>query len=257
MLVFLLALAGCGSATETRAPGPEPERVSGPGACEPRLFEGARFTVCGFDRRRDRLEIVVDGPDGRPLRGFGALEQALGDGAGAVRFAVNAGMFDEAGRPIGLFVADGAERRRINRRSGSGNFHLLPNGVFAIGADGRAHVAAADAFAARVPKPRWATQSGPMLVIDGALHPRFDADGPSRLIRNGVGVRDGEVAWFAISEDPVSFGRFARLFRDGLKCRNALFLEGSVSSLWDPAAGRRDEVAPLGPMIVVTQGSGR
>jgi prepilin-type processing-associated H-X9-DG protein len=54
-----------------------------------------------------------------------------------------------------------------------------------------------------------------------------------------------------ISNDEVSFGKLARFFRDGLKARNALYFDGSVSSLWDPANGRRDAYAPLGPMVVV------
>jgi uncharacterized protein YigE (DUF2233 family) len=91
-----------------------------------------------------------------------------------------------------------------------------------------------------------------MLVIDGELHPRFDTDGPSRLIRNGVGVSDPYTAWFVISEEAISFGRFARFFRDELGCADALFLDGSVSSLWDPAAGRRDSHAELGPVVVVS-----
>lgn len=74
-----------------------------------------------------------------------------------------------------------------------------------------------------------------------------------QLIRNGVGVSDSHTAWFAIAEEGVSFGRFARLFRDELGCDNALFLDGSVSSLWHPARSRQDEVAPLGPMIVVAR----
>ena len=53
-----------------------------------------------------------------------------------------------------------------------------------------------------------------------------------------------------LSEDPVSFGKFARFFRDGLKARNALFFDGAVSALWDPAKGRRDITNPLGPMVV-------
>jgi uncharacterized protein YigE (DUF2233 family) len=90
-----------------------------------------------------------------------------------------------------------------------------------------------------------------MLVIDGKLHPRFDADGQSQLVRNGVGVRDSRTAFFVISEEGVSFGRFARFFRDALKAPDALYLDGSVSSLWDPGAGRQDGYSGLGPMIVV------
>lgn len=166
---------------------------------------------------------------------------------------MNAGMFDEQGEPIGLLVQDGAQRRPLNQRKGPGNFHLLPNGVFAQDMAGGVHVSTGERFRSEVPNPRWATQSGPMLVIDGELHPHFRHDGPSRLIRNGVGVSDPETAWFVISEEGVSFGRFARFFRDELGCADALFLDGSVSSLWDPAAERRDSHAELGPMVVVSR----
>ena len=98
-----------------------------------------------------------------------------------------------------------------------------------------------------------ATQSGPMLVIDGKIHPSFAADGTSRYIRNGVGIATNGSPIFVISEDVVSFGKFARFFRDALHVRNALYLDGSVSSLWDPENHRRDERAPLGPMIIASE----
>jgi uncharacterized protein YigE (DUF2233 family) len=164
---------------------------------------------------------------------------------------MNAGMYDEEGGPIGLYVEQGEQRRRINLRDGPGNFHLKPNGVLAADEEGRLSIVESERYARRRPAALWATQSGPMLVIDGAIHPRFSADGESQLIRNGVGVFDEHTAWFAISDEPVSFGRFARLFRDALRCRNALFFDGTVSSLWDPGAGRRDANAELGPMVAV------
>ena len=90
-----------------------------------------------------------------------------------------------------------------------------------------------------------------MLVIDGRLHPAFQPDGESRHVRNGVGVADRNRAWFVISEGPVSFGRFARFFRDVLGCRDALFFDGTVSSLWDPGARREDASYPFGPIAAV------
>lgn len=175
----------------------------------------------------------------------------LGGEVRALRFAMNAGMYDEEGRPIGLYVEGGAPRHRLNLRQGPGNFHLLPNGVFAVDDRGRVSVTPSRLFARTKRPVRWATQSGPMLVIGGKLHPRFDTDGPSRLVRNGVGVAGPRTAWFAISEEGVSFGRFARLFRDALGCTDALYLDGTVSSLWDPGAGRKDGYSSLGPMIAV------
>jgi uncharacterized protein YigE (DUF2233 family) len=214
-------------------------------ACESRTFEGSRFTLCRFDSRAQTLRLVAE----PQVRSFASLARRLGRDGARLRFAMNAGMFDTAGAPIGLLVADGVQRHAINLKAGWGNFHLLPNGVFSVAADGGVAVTESRAFAASRRRVRWATQSGPMLVIEGRLHPKFDADGESQLIRNGVGVADAHTAWFAISDDPVSFGRFARLFRDALHCRNALYLDGNVSSLWDPDTGRRDGSTRLGPMV--------
>ena len=255
LLALLPLLAACGS--EAAEPQQQPaltlDAVVPRPACQPRSFEGSNFTVCPFDAGRDRLELV----DGSAFRSLAALEERLGPRAASVKVAMNAGMYDEAGKPIGLFIADGRETKPLNLRRGTGNFHLLPNGVFAVDASGAVSVTPGSSFRKKVRKPLWATQSGPMLVIDGKLHPKFDANGQSQLVRNGVGVRDGKSAFFVISEDPVSFGRFARFFRDALGCRNALYLDGSVSSLWDRSAGRQDAYSELGPMLVIYQRTSR
>jgi uncharacterized protein YigE (DUF2233 family) len=243
--LFLLALLGCDSPEPPIQDDLDVVLATPKSACEAQSFEGSTFTVCPFDAAKDRLELI----DGRDLRSFERLEASLGPRASQLRFAMNAGMYDEVGAPIGLFVADGKEIKAISRREGSGNFHLMPNGVFAVTQDGKLSITPSKSFKLR--SPLWATQSGPMLLIDGKLHPKFDENGESQLVRNGVGLKDPQTAFFVISEDPVSFGRFARFFRDALKCSNALYLDGSVSSLWDPGAGRQDAYSQLGPMIAV------
>lgn len=222
---------------------PAPQWPASP--CRITLFEGSRFTVC--DPGTSRLQLIAARRDEDAIRDFAGLMSRVP--SDQIAFAMNAGMFDADGRPIGLAVVDGQLVQPINRRDGGGNFHLKPNGVFLVRRDGSAAVVTSDAF---VPSPliAFATQSGPMLVIDGAIHPRFDADGPSRFIRNGVGIGPGGRPLFVISNEVVSFGKLARFFRDGLKARNALYFDGSVSSLWDPANGRMDAGVPLGPMIV-------
>ncbi|HYN46789.1 MAG TPA: phosphodiester glycosidase family protein [Allosphingosinicella sp.] len=243
--LVLLALASCRS--EPAAPDVPPYAVAA--ACEQRRFEGSAFTLCRYDRHRHRIAFFLDGRQGR-LRSLTALEASLGPRAESLRFAMNAGMYDERGGPIGLYVAEGRERHAINRRRGGGNFHLLPNGVFQVAQNGRVSVVRSAEYDPDR-RPLWATQSGPMLVIDGALHPAIRPNGDSLHVRNGVGVADENIAWFAISDEPVSFGRLARLFRDQLGCRNALYLDGSVSSLWDRPAGRRDSYSGLGPLVAV------
>jgi uncharacterized protein YigE (DUF2233 family) len=216
------------------------------------MFEGSRFTICSA--KAARIDVFTSDVSGNPFRSFAKLEASLGGRANQVAFGMNAGMYDKEGDAIGLLIERGRELHRINKRGGGGNFGLLPNGVFLVRESGKAEVVATKAF-----KPAddiaFATQSGPMLVIDGNLHPAFEPDGESRNIRNGVGIAPEGNPVFAISEDVVSFGKFARLFRDELKARNALYFDGSVSSLWDPANGRRDARAELGPMVVAFKGA--
>lgn len=219
--------------------------------CEQRRFEGSRFIVCAYNPARDELRLASRGADGAYMRDFDALSAKLGRDSARLRFAMNAGMFNDAGAPIGLYIEDGEERHPLRLTEGPGNFHMKPNGVFWQGADGDVHVTPSEEFAAREHDAKWATQSGPMLVIAGELHPQFQQDGPSRYIRNGVGVRDEHGAYFVISSGAVSFGRFARFFRDELGCRDALFLDGAVSSLWAPSLDRRDDAHEIGPMVVV------
>jgi uncharacterized protein YigE (DUF2233 family) len=160
---------------------------------------------------------------------------------------MNAGMYHADRAPVGLYIENGVELAPIITTDGPGNFGLLPNGVFCIG-DAFA-VIEARRFAANPPACRHATQSGPMLVIDGALHPRFLPDSDSFNIRNGVGVRADGTAVFAISGARVNFHTFARLFRDALGTPNALFLDGSISRLYAPALDRDDAGFPMGPIV--------
>ena len=248
VLIIVLAIVGCRGRIQPE-PGPEPDELGS--ACEAVEFEGTAFTVCTADPGRHEIRLVLDGVDGEPVREFERLDPTLGPDAGRLSFAMNAGMFDDVGAPIGLAIAVGETRHDLNRKAGEGNFHLMPNGVFFGQAAGGWRVLAADDYARLSPAPAFATQSGPMLVIDGALHPRFDPNGTSLYLRNGVGVDAAGRAHFAISDQAVSFGRFARLFRDRLKCENALFLDGSVSQLWDAHGGRRDIGPRVGPLLAV------
>ena len=239
MFLFLaFFLAGCAKTSATAE--------AAQSACRVEMFEESRFTVC--DPGKGNLELIAAGRDEPAVRRLADLDTNLGPKAGTVAFAMNAGMYDDNGRPIGLAIVEGRPKHAINRRKGGGNFHLMPNGVFQVRKNCSAEVVTSDKWRPS-PDIRIATQSGPMLVIDGKLHPAFEHDGMSRNIRNGVGVTSGK-ALFVISDDPVSFGKFARFFRDRLKARNALFFDGSVSALWDPANGRRDLTKPLGPMVV-------
>ena len=164
---------------------------------------------------------------------------------------MNAGMYHTDRRPVGHYAENGEELAPVIARKGPGNFGLLPNGVFCI-REGRADVFETGQFVSAAPDCTHASQSGPMLVIEGALHPRFLPDSDSRYIRNGVGTSaDGRRAVFVISDAPVTFHQFGSFFRDGLKLPQALYFDGNISRLYAPGLDRFDGGFPMGPMVGV------
>lgn len=233
---------------------------AGTGPCRELVREGSTYTVCVVDLRRQAVRLFWQRPDGQPYGDLALLAQREQEAGRHLLFATNAGMFDPQFRPVGLYVENGHELVHANTRSGPGNFHMKPNGILYV-ADETAGVLETGAFLKQRPAADFATQSGPMLVIDGQLHPRFAPQGGSKNFRDGVGVRDAHTLVFAISDTPVSFDDFARLFRDALDCRNALFLDGgSVPSLYAPDLSRSGNLVPIGPMMAVfdrSPGDGR
>jgi uncharacterized protein YigE (DUF2233 family) len=208
------------------------------------------YTVCRVDLDQDRLRLYWKGPDNEIYRNFGRLKKDLETQGEQLEFATNAGMYQEDRKPLGLCISHGRILHPINLRKGRGNFYLRPNGIFLVDDDG-AHVLESRDFVKREWTPRLATQSGPLLVIDGEIHPVFEKNSVSRKLRSGVGVRsDGRVV-FAISDDPVNFHEFAELFLNRLECPNALFLDGTISRMYVPGLQRMDLGGDFGPILGV------
>jgi uncharacterized protein YigE (DUF2233 family) len=231
----------------------EPAVAAGPSACRAVTFEGIALTHCVADPALHRIAMANLGPDKQPFGSLSAFAASV-DPAN-IAFAVNGGMYGDDLKALGYYVENGERLREFNRGDGDGNFFMKPNGVF-FGTGGKWQVLSTDAFYASVSdRPQFGTQSGPMLVIDGKLHPAIQDNGPSRAIRNGVGVDAKGLAHFVISDAPISFGQLARYFRDEVKTPNALYLDGQVSALWDPASNRLDK-ARNGPLLVVTKRAG-
>ncbi len=226
---------------------PEPQIAS---ACKPVEFEGVALTHCIADPAQHTIATALAPRSGDD---FGTLKGWAKDvDAATVAFAVNGGMYGDDLRAVGYFVSGSDRLSELDTGSGDGNFYLKPNGVF-YGTGGTWRILSSDTFLRTVgTRPEFGTQSGPMLLIDGKIHPEITENGPSRQIRNGVGVDKDGRAHFVISEAPLSFGQFARFYRDELKVANALYLDGNVSSLWDPATGRMDS-RRVGPIIVITR----
>lgn len=218
-------------------------------ACRSVIFEDTSLTHCLAVPSRHRIATDLAGADGENYRSLSVFAGARD--AETIAFAMNAGMFDDEGDPIGYYVEDSERLKTLNTQDGEGNFHLDPNGVF-FGSGETWEIRTTEDFLANVSdRPEFGTQSGPMLLIDGKLHPEISTDGESRLVRNGVGIDGQGRAHFVISNAPISFGKLARFYRDELSVSDALYLDGNVSALWNPATGRLDTGAAIGPLIVV------
>jgi uncharacterized protein YigE (DUF2233 family) len=214
--------------------------------CRDMAFENASYTVCEVALTED-LRLFHSGPDGA-YGSFARVNTGLEAEGKTLGFAMNAGMYHRDLDPVGLYIENGTQTAGLVTRDGPGNFGLLPNGVFCTGETFR--VIESRSFKDEAPTCRFATQSGPMLVINGDLHPKLLPTSDSAYVRNGVGVsKDGKRAVFAISNDEVNFHSFARLFRDALGLSDALYFDGNISRLYAPALNRHDGGFPMGPIV--------
>lgn len=205
---------------------------------------GAEFWIRRVDPTTETLELHLAEKRGEPNT-FPKLEARLQAKGRRLLFAMNSGIFEGNFLPTGLHIADGKTVVKLNlddfKKSSPGeltpNFFLKPNGVFFIRPDRTAAIVEAHRYATLREKPVLATQSGPLLVAGGTIHPVFGPDSTSRRFRNGVGVtKDGQVVFACTVLDRnrgmSNLYRFAELFRDRLDCPDALYLDGDISYLY-------------------------
>ena len=168
-------------------------------------------------------------------------------------FAMNAGMYKEDYSPLGLFIEDKKIISALNTKNANGNFYLKPNGVFYITNDSTAVICKTTNFINNG-KIKYATQSGPMLVIDGKIHPEFKEGSKNVNIRNGVGILPDNRIVFAMSKSEINFYDFANYFKS-LGCKNALYLDGFVSRTYLPERNWTQTDGNFGVIIGVTTNS--
>ena len=204
------------------------------------------YTVLELSRL-EQLALFWSDERGRVFKRFETLARWL-DGRGQkLVFAMNAGMYHYDFSPVGLLQIDGKVWNPVNYDEGFGNFFLKPNGILAWSKNSVAILETSE-YPARADEFSNATQSGPLLLRHAQIHPSLDPASQSKHIRNGVGIRAQNMV-FVISNRPVNFYEFAAFFRDELQCSDALYLDGSISSLYSLALNRHDRKADLGPML--------
>ncbi len=241
--------------TSTDAPNSDTKNWSCESQDTPFAYDACHIQADALTKGDYSLQLFWQQPDStQPLLTFDTLLTTLAANQ-TLNFAANAGMYNEKFAPIGYTVIEGEEKRALNLKEGGGNFHLLPNGVLWWDKAGNVQITESHAFDKQLKsdeaKPWYATQSGPMLVINDDIHPQFDPNSTSLKIRNGVGIcSDGSIQ-FVNTKAPVTFYQFATLFKDNLHCPNALFLDGGIASaLYAPSIDEEDK-KEMGVMIGV------
>lgn len=215
-------------------------------------YEGQSYVVHSVDPKKEDLRLFWKDDKGNLLQDFEGVKKELAAKGEQLVFGANAGMFEPDSKPVGLLVQDGVEQVPINLNDAPGNFYLKPNGVFLINEKHEAKVIDSTLYAGQLLPTSWATQSGPLLVFGGNIHPEFNADSKSRKYRSGVGVRKDGIVVFALSENPVTFYEFASLFLEKLQCPNALFLDGDISAFYFPDI-KDPKPHTFGPMVGVVE----
>ncbi|MEN8626604.1 phosphodiester glycosidase family protein [Psychrobacter proteolyticus] len=251
-IVLALGLSAC-QQTNTNAASSDTDSWSCQTEDTPFIYSVCRVDATALASERYSLQLFWQSSDNNePLLTFDALLATLPNNE-TLNFAMNAGMYNAHYAPIGYTVIEGKELKSLNTKEGGGNFHLLPNGVMWWDKAGNVQITESNALNEQLNngdvQPWYATQSGPMLVINDEIHPQFNSDSSSIKLRNGAGVcRDGSIQ-LVNSDEPVTFYQFAELFKNELGCSNALFLDGGIASaLYAPSIDKQDK-KEMGVMI--------
>lgn len=203
------------------------------------------------DPQQINIEFFWSDTDGTIFKSFQNVKENVEKAGKTLRFAMNGGMYQEDQKPLGLFIQNGKPITPLNKRDAKGNFYLKPNGVFGIRKDNRAFLVTTENFTDDG-QIKFATQSGPMLLVEGAINPQFNEKSDNLNVRNGVCVLENGKVVFAISEREVNFYDFAVYFRNA-GCRNALYLDGFVSRMYLPEKNSNDLGGDFGVVIAVVE----
>ena len=211
----------------------------------------ASFISYPVDTQQQQLRLYYRDAQGRRFGSLGHLRTGLAARGECLDFAMNGGMFSPKYAPQGLYVENSRLLAPLDTTTGAGNFYLKPNGVLCLNTDRSAHIVPTAAFR-NDGRVAYATQSGPMLVIDGQIHPAFQPGSANLQIRNGVGLLPDGRLLLAMSKARVSFYVFADYFRRA-GCRQALYLDGFVSRTYAPAAGWNQVDGDFGVIIGISE----
>ncbi|TPG44171.1 phosphodiester glycosidase family protein [Flavobacterium pectinovorum] len=215
-----------------------------------KVYSEDPFVVYKVDLKKQDLKLYWKNESGQNFGSILNLKNWIEKNNLSLSFAMNAGMYKKDNSPQGLYIEKKKVLSPLDTTKAEGNFYLKPNGVFYLTTGKRAEICTTEKFKNNG-KIEYATQSGPMLVIDGEIHPDFREGSANLNIRNGVGIlADGKVV-FVLSKEEVNFYDFASYFKS-LGCKNALYLDGFVSRAYVPSENWIQTDGNFGVLFAVT-----
>jgi uncharacterized protein YigE (DUF2233 family) len=213
-------------------------------------YAGTAIDVVTVDLRKAQLGLFWRDEHGSRLARLHAVRDLLLHRKLRPVAITNAGIFAPR-TPSGLHIEEGRHLHALNLAATDGNFGMKPNGVFFLDGTGAA-IRESSEFARRGEAGvGLATQSGPLLVRSGGIHPKFSRTSSNALPRSGVGVVSKDRIVLAVTRGPIRFYDFALFFRDRLGCQDALYLDGVISSLWAPALHLDEDAGDFMGMLAV------
>ena len=216
-------------------------------------YRSHSFDIVTIDPTKTKIQFFLEDENNQKYRSLKKLKLGIEKHGNKLLFAMNGGMYLKDGSPQGLYIENSKEIKVADTlSSGYGNFYLQPNGIFYL-TENEGVICTTKSILKDKPNPKFATQSGPMLVIDNNLHPLFKEGSQHLNLRNGVGIDNQDNVIFAISNNEVNLYDFAMLFKEKLGCKNALYLDGFVSRAYIPQLNRKQLDGNFGVMIGVIQ----
>ena len=220
-------------------------------SCNDKVKYENDFVIFKTNPKIENVSFYWKDDNGVILKSIDHLKSKVERDKKILKFAVNGGMFEMTNSPKGLYIENFKILNPIDTLSGKGNFYLNPNGVFYLTKNNDAKLIDTKAFKYDL-NIKYATQSGPMLLVNEKINSIFKEDSPNVYIRNGVGIlKDGNIV-FIMSKRKVNFYNFASVFKE-LGCTKALYLDGFVSRTYYPEKKWIQKDGNFGVMIGVTE----
>ncbi len=220
-------------------------------SCNDKLKNEEDFVIFKANPKLENISFYWKDDNGLILKNIDNLKKKVEVDKKNLKFAMNGGMFEINNFPKGLYIENFKILNKIDTLSGEGNFYLNPNGIFYLTKNNSAEIIETRNFKHNS-EIRYATQSGPILLVNKEINPIFTKNSKNLNIRNGVGIlEDGKVV-FIMSKKEINFYNFASIFKE-IGCTKALYLDGFVSRTYYPKEKWIQKGGNFGVIIGITE----